>query len=150
MNPEQTRFWLVAYETVYPKNCVAYYGADASDLDVFSAINQEHEDSLDEGALVTESLLQEGGLWDMTQRSNMFFSQSELDYLTQGILRRVVLLTPDPDRGFATVHAIPVQEPPPAGESVSERYGIKVWRLPKPLPLKAEDPWIRNSSMLLV
>jgi hypothetical protein len=150
MNPEQTRFWLVAYETVYPKKCIAYYGADASDLDVFSAINQEHEERHEEGGLDTHSLLQEGGLWDMAQRSNVFFSQSELDYLTQGILRRVVLLTPDPDRGIATVHAIPVQAPPPAGESVSERYGIKVWRLPKPLTLKAEDPWIRNSSALLV
>jgi hypothetical protein len=80
----------------------------------------------------------------------VFFTQSELDYLTQGILRRMVLLTPDPDRGTATVHAIPVQEPPPAGESVSERYGIKVWRLPKPLPLKAEDSWKQSSSALLV
>ncbi len=150
MNPEQTRFWLVAYEMVYPKKCIAYYGADATDLDVFSAINQEHEDGLEGEALDTHSLLQDGGLWDMAQRSNVFFSQSELDYLTQGILRRVVLMTPDPDRGTAMVHAIPVQEPPPAGESVSERYGIKVWRLPKPVPLKVEDPWTRSGSALLV
>lgn len=150
MNLEQARFWLVVYETVYPKKCIAYYGADASDLDVFSAINREQEESLEAGVLDTENLLQEGALWDVAQRSNVFFSQSELDYLTQGILRRVVLLTPDPDRGTATVHAIPVQEPPAAGESVSERYGIKVWRLPKPLSLKVEDPWTRSSSDLLV
>jgi hypothetical protein len=100
-------------------------------------INREHEDSLEEGRLDAEKLLQEGGLWDMPQRSNLFSSQSELDYLTQGILRRVVVLTSDPDCGIATVQAIPVQEPPPSGGSVSEWFCIKVWRLPKPPPLNA-------------
>lgn len=150
MNPEQTRFWLVVYETVYPKKSIAVYAADALDLDVFSAVNPELEGGHEDHAMDTERLLQEGGLWDMAQRSNVFFSQSELDYLTQGILRRMVLLTPDPVRGSATVHAIPVQQPPPAGERVSERYGIKVWRLPRPMVMKNEDPWKHPSGALTV
>lgn len=150
MNPDQTRYWLVVYETNHPKKTVAVYAADAADLDIFSAINPSQENSHLEPdhASHTEELLHEGGLWDMAQRTNVFFSQSELDYLTQGILRRMVLLTPDESRGFATVHAIPVKEAPPAGERVCERYGIKVWRLPRPMVMKNEDPWKHSGGVL--
>jgi hypothetical protein len=148
MSLEQTRYWLVAYETVHPKNSLAIYGADAAALDVFSAVDPEHCSRSEEHAPDNEKLLQDDGLWDMPQRPNVFFSQSELDYLTQGILRRMVLLTPDKDRGSAKIHAIPAKEPPPAGEMVSERYGIKVWRLPKPMLIKNEDPWKHPSGAL--